>query len=78
MTQSVGSSIENIIKDFINYSPENTLKNDDNDKAFGAPLVGFSRGDDPLYPRFRIQNRNANDLKRLQTLFLRLHISEYL
>jgi epoxyqueuosine reductase len=53
MTQSVESSIENIIKDFINYSPENTLKNDDNDKAFDAPLVGFSRGDDHLYEAYR-------------------------
>jgi hypothetical protein len=51
MNQSVESSvwIETIIKDFIDHSPENTLKNHDNDKAFETPLVGFSRGDDPLY-----------------------------
>ena len=53
MNQSVESSIENIIKDFIDYSPENTLKNDDNDKAFDATLVGFSRGDDPLYEAYK-------------------------
>ena len=40
--------IDQIIKDFIENSPENTLKNKDNDKAFEVPLVGFSRGDDPL------------------------------
>lgn len=45
--------IERIIKDFIETSPENTLKNQDNDKAFEVPLVGFSRGDDPLYEAFR-------------------------
>ena len=46
MNQSVESSvwIETTIKDFIDHSPENTLKNHDNDKAFETPLVGFSRG----------------------------------
>ncbi len=53
MNQSVESSIESIIKNFIDYSPENTLKNHDNDKAFDTPLVGFSRGDDPLYEAYK-------------------------
>jgi epoxyqueuosine reductase len=42
-----------IIKDFIDHSPENTLQNRDNDKAFETPLVGFSRGDDPLYDTYK-------------------------
>jgi len=33
--------IESLIKDFIETSPENTLKNQNNDKAFEMPLVGF-------------------------------------
>lgn len=37
-----------MISDFM-AGPENTLQNSVNDKAFGNPLVGFSRGDDPLY-----------------------------
>lgn len=45
--------IETIIKDFADHSPENTLKNPDNDKAFEKPLVGFSRGDDPLYEAYK-------------------------
>ena len=45
--------IEKIIHDFIQTSPENTLKNQVNDKAWGTPLVGFSRGDDPLYEDFK-------------------------
>jgi epoxyqueuosine reductase len=45
--------IETIIKDFVDHSPENTLKNRDNDKAFETPLVGFSRGDDPLYEAYK-------------------------
>ncbi len=45
--------IETFIKDFINQSPENTLKNNTNDKAWGDPLVGFSNGDDPLYQQYK-------------------------
>jgi hypothetical protein len=45
--------IESIIKDFINKSPENTLKNPQNDKAWADPLVGFSGGDDPLYQEYK-------------------------
>ncbi len=45
--------IESLIKDFINLSMENTLKNSDNDKAWGDPLVGFSSGDDPLYQSYK-------------------------
>lgn len=45
--------IEGIIKDFINRSPENTLKNPAKDKAWADPLVGFSRGDDPIYQAYK-------------------------
>lgn len=45
--------IEKTIKDFIRTSPKNTLKNKNNDKAFEMPLVGFSRGDDPLYEAYK-------------------------
>ena len=55
MDQPAGSSawIETLIKDFIDHSPENTLKDHNNDKAFETPLVGFSRGDDPLYEAYK-------------------------
>jgi epoxyqueuosine reductase len=45
--------LETIIREFIDQSPENTLKNRDNDKAFETPLVGFSKGDDPLYEAYK-------------------------
>ena len=45
--------IRKIITDFIETSPENTLKNKENQKAFKTPLVGFSSGDDPLYDDYR-------------------------
>jgi epoxyqueuosine reductase QueG len=45
--------IQNIVTDFIQTSPLNTLKNRQNDKAFETPLVGFARGDDPLFEAFK-------------------------
>ena len=45
--------IEARIKTFINSSPENSLKNEENDRAWADPLVGFSSGDDPLYQEFK-------------------------
>jgi epoxyqueuosine reductase len=45
--------IEKQIKDFINTSPINTLQNEEHEKAWGDPLVGFSRGDDPLYQFYK-------------------------
>ena len=45
--------VEKVIKDFINLSPENTLKNPANDKAWANPLVGFSSGADLLYQEYK-------------------------
>ncbi|MEW6669917.1 MAG: epoxyqueuosine reductase [Thermodesulfobacteriota bacterium] len=41
--------IRGVVEDFVYNSPENTLQNKANDKAFENPLVGFGRGDDPLF-----------------------------
>ena len=46
--------VEAIIRNFIATSPENTLKNDENERAWSDPLVGFSRGDDSLYDDFKV------------------------
>lgn len=40
--------VEEIVKEFIE-SPENTLKNTANERAWAEPLVGFSKGTDLLY-----------------------------
>ena len=45
--------IESVILDFIEHSPKNTLQNQAQDKAFENPLVGFSRGDDPIFETFK-------------------------
>ena len=52
--ENPGKWVESIIRDFINHSPENTLKNAANEKAWADPLVGFSRGDDPLYQAYKV------------------------
>jgi hypothetical protein len=41
--------IESVIRDFIEKSPDNTLQNKANDRAFDTPLVGFSSGNDWRY-----------------------------
>ena len=41
-----------VIRDFCE-GPGNTLQNEANERAWGEPLVGFSRGDDPLYRAYK-------------------------
>jgi len=45
--------LEDIIQDFLRNSPENTLQNETHEEAFDKALVGFSRGDDPLYDAYK-------------------------
>lgn len=45
--------IEKEIKGFVQRSPFNTLQNKTDDKAFDTPLVGFSKGEDPIYETFK-------------------------
>jgi len=52
-TRNLTEWLETIIKQFINESPKNTLKNDENEKAWAEPLVGFSSGADPLYQFYK-------------------------
>ena len=41
--------VEELIQKFIESSEINTLQNQAGDRAFENPLVGFSKGDDPIY-----------------------------
>lgn len=45
--------VSDIIRDFIRHAPENSLKNETGEPAWDEPLIGFSRGDDPLYKKFK-------------------------
>ena len=45
--------IEETIRSFVNKSPENTLRNKENEKAWAEPIVGFSSGNDPLYQFYK-------------------------
>ena len=45
--------LENLIESFITESPENSLGNRINDKAWAKPLIGFSAGNDLLYQFYK-------------------------
>ena len=49
----LGAWVEGMIRDFVNESPENSLRNEAGEKAWGDPLVGFSSGADPLYSFYK-------------------------
>ncbi len=52
--KSEGASwIEEVVRDFLVLSPENTLRNQEKDRAFEQVIVGFSRGEDPLYDAYK-------------------------
>ena len=53
MTTEPGKWIQDVIRDFIDRSPENTLQGPYQEKAFENPLVGFSGGDDFLYETYK-------------------------
>lgn len=52
-TERASEWIKSIIKDYINASPDNTLMNKENEKAFDTPLVGFSNGSDTIFEDFK-------------------------
>lgn len=45
--------IAGVIRNFVAGSAENSLKNAANDRAWAEPLVGFSRGDDPIFEFYK-------------------------
>jgi epoxyqueuosine reductase QueG len=47
--ESLAVWIEDVIKAFIASSPENSLRNQDEEKAWAEPLVGFAGGADPIF-----------------------------
>jgi epoxyqueuosine reductase QueG len=52
-TKDNATWVESVIKRFVNKSPENSLKNKANEKAWAEPLVGYSSGADPLYQFYK-------------------------
>ena len=47
-----GAWIKDIILEFAN-SPENNLGPGMDERAFDDPLIGFARGDDPIFDEFK-------------------------
>jgi len=46
-------AVERMIVDFVASSPENSLKNKDNEPAWDGPLVGFASGSDPIFESYK-------------------------
>jgi epoxyqueuosine reductase len=51
--EKLGVWIDSVIADFVHHSPLNCLRSGEREKAWADPLVGFSRGEDPLYEGFK-------------------------
>ena len=51
--QNLTQWIEDIVKDFIQNSPENSLMNTENEKAWAEPLIGFANGADPIFEGYK-------------------------
>ena len=45
--------LERIITDFVGTSPENSLKNEANERAWDEVIVGFASGADPLFEEYK-------------------------
>lgn len=50
---NTASWLKTFIDDFLDRSPGNTLQDVTNEKAFEICLLGFSRGDDPIYEAYK-------------------------
>ena len=52
--KGTGSKLINkLLRDFLNTPSENKLRDDPGERAWADPLVGFSRGDDPIFEEFK-------------------------
>ncbi len=45
--------IEGLIQEYVRNSPDNSLRNEANEKAWDDALVGYARGDDPLFSFYK-------------------------
>lgn len=52
-SDETGAWVRSAIEEFVSNSPENTLRNQADDKAFDGVLVGFSSGEDPMYEELK-------------------------
>ena len=49
----LGLWLTELVRSYVNESPENSLQNEASERAWADPLVGFSSGADPLYPFYK-------------------------
>ncbi len=48
-----GDWIKDLIRDFINTSPDNTMKNETEEPAWDGALVGFAAGADQIWQQYK-------------------------
>ena len=53
LTDDPAAWINSLIIEYTATSPLNSLRNSADEKAWNEPLVGFSRGDDPIYQQYK-------------------------
>jgi epoxyqueuosine reductase len=51
--ENPASWITSLIIDYVAKSPSNSIRNAENEKAWAEPLVGFARGDDPIFQQYK-------------------------
>jgi epoxyqueuosine reductase len=49
MPENKSDWVEDIINEYVMNSPDNSLKNEEKEKAWDAALVGYARGDDSIF-----------------------------
>jgi epoxyqueuosine reductase len=47
------ASIASLIREYVANSPSNSLRLETNEKAWDEPLVGFARGEDPIFEQYK-------------------------
>ena len=53
MEDDLGHWVTEIVRCYVNESPENSMQNESDERVWANPLVAFSSGADPLYPFYK-------------------------
>ncbi len=53
IADNLAAWVDDVIKSFTDKSSDNSLRNSENERVWEEPIVGFSKGDDPIYEFFK-------------------------
>jgi epoxyqueuosine reductase len=51
--ENSASWIQDCIRNYVDHSPENHLQDQEKERAFDTPLIGFAAGNDPLFEAYK-------------------------